>query len=162
MWNIKALAFTVQKLLARLKFQREWQNDRMTERTKTICPPIFKLVGIKNYVSLPFKCYIPNFVKVGPVVLAMKMLMHDGQEQMNNHSNRSPKWLRWPPYIWYSINLPVSSAILAAIFSANPILELSPVPTAVPPGMIMSTGQCNLQICDTTMIFSNILKYIIN
>ena len=28
MWNIKALAFTVQKLLARLKFQREWQNDR--------------------------------------------------------------------------------------------------------------------------------------
>ena len=31
MWNIKALAFTVQKLLARLKFQREWQNDGMTE-----------------------------------------------------------------------------------------------------------------------------------
>ena len=31
MWNIKALALTVQKLLARLKFQRGGQNDRMTE-----------------------------------------------------------------------------------------------------------------------------------
>ena len=31
MWNIKALALTVQKLLARLKFQREGQNDRITE-----------------------------------------------------------------------------------------------------------------------------------
>ena len=53
--NIKALALTVQKLLARLKFQRggqnyrmpELQNDRMTDRTKTICPPIFDLGGIK-------------------------------------------------------------------------------------------------------------------
>ena len=62
MWNIKVLALTVQKLLARLKFQRggqndrmtelqndrmtELQNDRMTDRTKTICPPIFDLGGI--------------------------------------------------------------------------------------------------------------------
>ena len=28
MWNIKAQALTVQKVWARLKFQREWQNDR--------------------------------------------------------------------------------------------------------------------------------------
>ena len=28
MWNIKALALTVQKLLARLKFQRGWQTGR--------------------------------------------------------------------------------------------------------------------------------------
>ena len=28
MWNIKALALTVQKLLARLKFQKAGQNDR--------------------------------------------------------------------------------------------------------------------------------------
>ena len=50
MWNIKTLALTVQKLLARLKFQTgrtEWQNYRMTDRTKTICPPpIFDLGGI--------------------------------------------------------------------------------------------------------------------
>ena len=51
MWNIKALAFTVQKLLARLKFRREWQNDGMTEWQKTICPPIFDLGGIKNSVQ---------------------------------------------------------------------------------------------------------------
>ena len=48
MWNIKALALTVQKLLARIKFQRGGQNDRMTDRTKTICSPIFDLRGIKN------------------------------------------------------------------------------------------------------------------
>ena len=48
MWNIKALALTVQKLLARLKFQRG-QNYRMTDRTKTICPPIFDLGGIKTF-----------------------------------------------------------------------------------------------------------------
>ena len=47
MWNIKALALTVQKLLARLKFQREGQNDRMTDRAKTICSTIFDLGGIK-------------------------------------------------------------------------------------------------------------------
>ena len=52
MWNIKALALTVQKLLARLKFQRggqndiitELQNDRITDRTKTI---YIDLGGIK-------------------------------------------------------------------------------------------------------------------
>ena len=31
MWNIKALALTTQKLLARLKFQTGGQNDRITE-----------------------------------------------------------------------------------------------------------------------------------
>ena len=48
MWNIKALALSVQKLLARLKFQRGGQHDRMTDRTKTICPTIFDLGGIKT------------------------------------------------------------------------------------------------------------------
>ena len=36
LWNINALAFTVQKLLARLTFQTDLQNDRMSDRTKTI------------------------------------------------------------------------------------------------------------------------------
>ena len=42
MLNIKALKFTVQKLLARLKFYRmtEWQKDR---QDKNIFPPIFDL-----------------------------------------------------------------------------------------------------------------------
>ena len=103
MWNIKALALTVQTLLARFKFSKmgqtprsrsqgkkkqwypqkglitrntqvkyqsssthcskviskvkvserrtEWQNDRMTDRTKTICPPIFDLGGIKTVIK---------------------------------------------------------------------------------------------------------------
>ena len=42
MWNNKAL--TVQKLLARLKFQRGGQNDR---QDKNNMPPIFDLGGIK-------------------------------------------------------------------------------------------------------------------
>ena len=29
------------------ELQNELQNDRMTDRTKTICPPIFDLGGIK-------------------------------------------------------------------------------------------------------------------
>ena len=50
MWNIKALALTVQKLLAMLKFQRG-QNDRMTEwqtGQKLYAPSIFDLGGIKT------------------------------------------------------------------------------------------------------------------
>ena len=30
----------------------ELQNDRMTDRTKTICPPIFDLGGIKRIENL--------------------------------------------------------------------------------------------------------------
>ena len=58
MWNIKALALTVQKLLAWLKFQRGGQNDR---QDKNNIPPIFDLGGIKinKYCTLqlilPFK-----------------------------------------------------------------------------------------------------------
>ena len=57
MWNIKALALTVQKLLARLykSFREEdrmteWQNYRMTEwqtGQKQYAPTIFDLGGIK-------------------------------------------------------------------------------------------------------------------
>ena len=53
MWNIKALALTVQKLLhvARVKYQKGGQNDRMTDRRKTICPPILDR-GHKKYNSI--------------------------------------------------------------------------------------------------------------
>ena len=33
----------------------ELQNDRMTDRTKTICPPIFDLGGIKSKTLLLLK-----------------------------------------------------------------------------------------------------------
>ena len=38
----------------------ELQNDRMTDRTKTICPPIFDLGGIKIHVI----CINPSFTCV--------------------------------------------------------------------------------------------------
>ena len=45
MWNIKALALTGPKLLARLKFQTEWQNDR---QDKNNMPPDLRSRGHKN------------------------------------------------------------------------------------------------------------------
>ena len=52
MRNIKALALTVQKLLARLKFSNDDRmNDEITDRTKTLCPPIFNLGGIMKKIS---------------------------------------------------------------------------------------------------------------
>ena len=62
MWNIQGLAFTVQKLLARLKFQREWQHDGMTDTTKTMCPPIFDLGGIKN-IGNCYRIYSTRFCR---------------------------------------------------------------------------------------------------
>ena len=41
--------------------------------------------NLQFLVSLPYKCYIPNLVKIGPVVLE-KMLIHDSQ-QTPTHSN---------------------------------------------------------------------------
>ena len=49
MWNIKALALTFQKLVARLKFEREWQTDR---QDKNNMPPIFEFGGIKIHSAL--------------------------------------------------------------------------------------------------------------
>ena len=67
MLNIKALALTVQKLLARLK--TEWQNYRITDlqndrQDKNNMPPIFDLGGIEiqyffwtfwDYTKVQFK-----------------------------------------------------------------------------------------------------------
>ena len=57
MRNIKALALTVQRLLARLKFQRggQLQNDRMTKlqndrQDKNNMPPDLRSRGHKNTV----------------------------------------------------------------------------------------------------------------
>ena len=43
MWNNKALALTVRKVISKVKVSEE---DRMTDTTKAICPPIFYLGGI--------------------------------------------------------------------------------------------------------------------
>ena len=32
-------------------------------------------------VSFPYRCYIPNLVKIGPVILEEKMLTHDDERQ---------------------------------------------------------------------------------
>ena len=55
MWNIKALALSVQKLLVRLKFQRGGQNDR---QDKNNVSPIFYLGGIKRF----FECRKVKFL----------------------------------------------------------------------------------------------------
>ena len=48
MRNIEALALTVQKLVARLKFQRGGQNDR---QDKNNMPPDLRSQGHKNFVQ---------------------------------------------------------------------------------------------------------------
>ena len=63
MWNIKNLELTVQKLLARLKFQRRGQNDRMMEcqndrQDKNNMPPIFDIGSIKSFVDQAGKVFI--------------------------------------------------------------------------------------------------------
>ena len=52
--------------------------------------------NLQFLVSLPYRCYIPNLVKIGPGVLEKKMLTHDPQRRTPTHSNRSPELLRWP------------------------------------------------------------------
>ena len=71
MWNIKALALTVQKLLARLKFQRGGQNDsyRMTEwqndrQDKNNMPPDLRSRGHKNVKSKYYYHRLMNFASV--------------------------------------------------------------------------------------------------
>ena len=53
MWNIKAIALTVQHLLAWLKFQREGQNDRITEwqTGQKHSPPDLRFRGHKNQMK---------------------------------------------------------------------------------------------------------------
>ena len=54
MGNIKALALTVQKLLARLKFQRGGQNDKLQNdrQDKNNMPPDLRSRGHKNSSEL--------------------------------------------------------------------------------------------------------------
>ena len=49
-------------------------------------------------VSLPYRCYKLNLVKIGSLVLEKKMLTDDGRRRTPSHSNRSPEWLRWPKH----------------------------------------------------------------
>ena len=52
--------------------------------------------NLQFLVSLPYRCYTPNLVKIGPVVLEKKMLTHDKRRRTPTHSSRSHEWLRWP------------------------------------------------------------------
>ena len=67
------------KVISKVKVSErmtEWQNDRMTDRTKTICPPIFDLGGIKRWClqnRTPIGKRIPCFKKVSHVVLLVPL-----------------------------------------------------------------------------------------
>ena len=41
------------------------------------------------FVSLPYRCYIPNLVRIGPVVSEEKMLTHDGR-RTSHDDGRQP------------------------------------------------------------------------
>ena len=81
MWNINALAFTVQKLLARLTFQTDLQNDRMSDRTKTIWPRSL-IWGIK------IKCFIRESSRSFTLLqIILRKLMNYKKLIMNCHEN---------------------------------------------------------------------------
>ena len=40
------------------------------------------------FVSLSYRCYIPNLVKIGPVVLEKKMLTHDARRKTDDDGRR--------------------------------------------------------------------------
>ena len=52
--------------------------------------------NLQNLVSLPYRCYIPNLVKIGPVVLEKKMLTDDGRRTTHDDGRQPIEWLRWP------------------------------------------------------------------
>ena len=49
-------------------------------------------------VSLPYRCHVPNLVKIDLVVIEKKMITNDWR-RTPTHSNGSPEWLRWPKNI---------------------------------------------------------------
>ena len=60
----------------------------------TFYPKITSLWGsgsgnLQSLVSLPYRCYIPNLVKIDPVVLEKKMLTHDSR-WTTDHDGRQP------------------------------------------------------------------------
>ena len=69
--NMKSLALTVQKLLARLKFQRGGQNDR---QDKYNMPPNLRSRGHKNYMKIQ-----SPLCKQGEIV-GRKLHPHPGKE----------------------------------------------------------------------------------
>ena len=46
--------------------------------------------NLQFLVSLPYRCYIPNLVTIGPVVLEKKILTHDGRRTTDD-DGRQPK-----------------------------------------------------------------------
>ena len=55
------------------------EEDQFYSFTQKLSPLWIGGHGITIHVSLPYKCYIPNLVKIGPVVLEKKMLTDDGR-----------------------------------------------------------------------------------
>ena len=96
-WHMKALALLVKKLLTRLKFQTEMQNDRWV---KNKMPPIFDLWGIKifffvNCYSVPRHFWQQNqdqpssgdlylFMKLSPCS-KVRALLNLGTSKVHSH-----------------------------------------------------------------------------
>ena len=61
--------------------------------------------NLQFLVSFPYICYIPNLVKIGPLVSEEKMLTDNRRRTTTDANPKSPGWLRWPRKInvfcWY-------------------------------------------------------------
>ena len=60
------------------------------ESKSYICYIMFKFSNFQvSVISVPSRCYIPNFVKIGPVAIEKKMLTNDGR-RTPDHDEHQP------------------------------------------------------------------------
>ena len=101
----------------------------------TFYPKITSLLGwgswnLQFLVSLPYRCYIPSLVKIGPIVLEKKMLTHDARRRTPTHSNRSPEW---PKNILFLLYLNTAYTLPLIKFFCYPSIPHSYLPNTVLP-----------------------------
>ena len=60
-----------------------------------------EIYNLQFLISLPYRCYIPNLVRIGPVVAEEKMLTHDGRQPIAighlSDSGDLKKQYKWKP-----------------------------------------------------------------
>ena len=96
-WNIADKRKTLGNQLSMTSSREE--NFQVCTQIHTFHPKIISPFDLRDHlqfsVSLPYRCYIQNLVKIGKTMLK-KILTQDGRQRTPNYSNMSPEWLRWP------------------------------------------------------------------
>ena len=71
-----------------------WEQRRLFKEIQQVYTFYLKITSPLNLqflVPLPYRCYLPTVVKIGPDVLEKKMLTHDARRRTPTHSNMLPE-----------------------------------------------------------------------